>query len=222
MVENITVRELIARSVDIDVYDDTTEDLAVAFCGPQSLTAAGQEHFSRALDLSVVLHTDEPGYPDHAVVILSAYDGEWQKDLRAASDLFYGAAGYCSIDDYDKWFSPDPQERPRYFISRDDGEVYSLADLRREWERCHVVGQTFWQKLHELLEIPWWDGGIDEIDPELKLDGLGAHVLELIRASYPQELDKLEELIAIYCHDDEATRHKLDDQIKLRCYLLNH
>lgn len=32
------VRDFIKQSIDVDVYDDVCEELAIAFCGPMELT----------------------------------------------------------------------------------------------------------------------------------------------------------------------------------------
>lgn len=102
--EIMTVREFMRLEVDVDVCDNVTDDgLYISFCGPQKLTEAGAKHFARALDLPITLYRDEDGYAESAVVDV---DGEkWRGNLRAACDLFESAAGYCSSDDYDKYFT---------------------------------------------------------------------------------------------------------------------
>ena len=49
------VRELLKMDIDIDVYDNVTEELAVAFCGPMELTEAGIRRFGEVLDYWVEL-----------------------------------------------------------------------------------------------------------------------------------------------------------------------
>lgn len=85
----------------IDVYDNYTEELAVAYCGEQ-LTAAGKEHFEEALEIEVdrlldgvvVIRVDEGFSPMHAC----------ERRLRLAKELFESMAGLCSASKYDEWF----------------------------------------------------------------------------------------------------------------------
>lgn len=94
----MTVRELITQDIDIDVYDDVCEELAIAFCGPLELTECGKQKFAEVLDYELQLNDD------CAIVCVDAPEGEWQRRLRKAKQFFNAAAGYCSSDDYDNWF----------------------------------------------------------------------------------------------------------------------
>lgn len=96
--KGMTVRDLLEMDVDIDVYDNVCESLAIAFIGPAKLTPAGQEEFAEALDFGVHL------MGDHAVVEVDGPEGVWQKRLRMAKHLFNSLAGYCHSADYDRWF----------------------------------------------------------------------------------------------------------------------
>ena len=99
-----TVREFIAQDVDIDVYDDVTDELAIAFVGPMELTEAGKEHFAPVLDFEIMVK-EAPGFGNNAYVMVDGNDGDaWEKRLEQAKEFFEAAAGYCSADDYDKWF----------------------------------------------------------------------------------------------------------------------
>ena len=98
----MTVRELLGMSVDVDVYDDVTEELAIAFCGPMELTEEGLKKFGEALDYPV---TFEGRTNVYAIVSVDDPDEKvWKKKLRKARELFEGMAGYCAADDFDKWF----------------------------------------------------------------------------------------------------------------------
>ena len=95
-----TIRDLLLMDVDIDVYDNVCESLAIAFCGPMNLTEEGEEHFKDVLDLPVSIYTDD----NVAIIDVDDSEGVWQKKLKGAKELFYALAGYCSVTDYDTWF----------------------------------------------------------------------------------------------------------------------
>lgn len=92
------VADLLGKEMDIDVYDDVTETLGIAFCGPVNLTAAGKEHFKDALELEIEI-TEETG-----IVHVDGPEGVWQKNLEAAAEFFHSAAGYCASSNYKLWF----------------------------------------------------------------------------------------------------------------------
>ena len=101
MREKTTVRELLKREIDIDVYDDVCEELGIAFCGPLKLTPYAEEKFGSVLDLGVTI-VDERGYPSYAIVSVDGMG--WTKRLATAKGLFESAAGFCSCDEYKKLF----------------------------------------------------------------------------------------------------------------------
>ena len=90
------VKDLLEQEIDIDVYDDVCEELAIAFCGPMKLTPAGTEKFSEVLSYGVRLNDD------CAIINLDAAD--WKKRLRKAKEFFEAMAGYCSEENYNLWF----------------------------------------------------------------------------------------------------------------------
>lgn len=92
------IKELLDKEIDIDVYDDVTETLGIAFCGPAKLTKTGEKYFAAALDLDVEL------FDDHAIVHVDGQEGVWQKNFEAASEFFHAAAGYCAESSYNEWF----------------------------------------------------------------------------------------------------------------------
>ena len=99
----MTIRDLIRMEISIDVYDDVCEELGIAFCGPQPLTPAGQEHFAEVLDYEVKLHDN--GLDTVAIVHVDDQDDKtWKRRLRKAIEFFHAAAGYCACNDYDRWF----------------------------------------------------------------------------------------------------------------------
>lgn len=100
----MTVSELLKMDIDIDIYDDVCEELAIAFCGAVELTPEGSKEFSEVLRYDVEIVRDRYGEPYCAVVHVDDRDGVWQEKLKNAKHLFYSLAGYCAYDDYDKWF----------------------------------------------------------------------------------------------------------------------
>lgn len=196
----MTVRDLLLTSEDVDIANDVTDALFPALCPPLYLTPEGEKHFARALDIPVELRD---GY---AVLLV---DGDsWKASYRAARELFTAGAGYCSCEDWDRWFYEDEPER--YFRS-EDGSIITMTELRQH----HTE-----QEINEIINAPWWDVELREIDQELKLpEGImGACYLCLIRQAYEPELVKLAELVDMI--PDELVKLKLKDLIALRRYKL--
>lgn len=100
----ITVADLLKQEVDIDLCDNVTEELYIAFCGPVELTVEGYAEFAGALSLPVELHDDI------AIVCVDGPEGIWQKRLAVAEHLFHAAAGYCATSDYKRWFTDGTEE----------------------------------------------------------------------------------------------------------------
>ena len=91
------VRDLIKTDIDIDVYDDYDERLGIAYCYGYKPTEEGERHFKEALDMEVEIKDGLGG----AVAIVHCENG---KEATRAMDLFNALAGWCSIDDFYKWF----------------------------------------------------------------------------------------------------------------------
>jgi hypothetical protein len=105
----MTIRDLLPMEIDIDVYDDVCEELAIAFCGPLKLTPEGEKRFGETLDYEIELNPHSyGGYPAYIIHIDDPEDSVWRHRLELALDLFESAAGYCSVDEYEKWFVDDP------------------------------------------------------------------------------------------------------------------
>ena len=94
---------------DTDVtIDGTGQGCAVCVPVPE-LTEEGRRHFGPALSLfmdnesrDLVISNNDNHYTDYA---------EWEEEdrgsggpLRLAEELIYAMAGYCTCEDYDKWF----------------------------------------------------------------------------------------------------------------------
>ena len=98
------VKDLLKMDIEIDVYDDVCEELAICFCAPQEMTEEGMKHFAEVLEYEIDIDT----FNDCATVHVDGDDGNgWKKRLRKAEEFFYSAAGYCADTDYRKWFKED-------------------------------------------------------------------------------------------------------------------
>ncbi len=89
------VKDIISRDIDVDVYSDYTDELATAFVGPIRLTEEGEKEFYEALNYDIDLNEKEGCCIVHC---------DNDRQLSKASHFFNAAAGWCSEDDYDKWF----------------------------------------------------------------------------------------------------------------------
>lgn len=102
----MTVRDLLQQNIDIDVVDDVCEELDIAFCGPQKLTAEGAKEFSDVMDFPVLFYNN--GAAIIAIVQVDDQDDAvWEARLERAKLFFESAAGYCGCSDYDKLFDND-------------------------------------------------------------------------------------------------------------------
>ena len=107
--KKFTVRDLMLVDNDIDVYDNVCESLAIAFCNPfdddevhdwsEYLTERGMKQFAEVLDYPM-----EIIFGNAIVCIDDPEDNVWRARLIMAKWFFESAAGYCSCEDYDKWF----------------------------------------------------------------------------------------------------------------------
>lgn len=98
---NMKVKDLIREEIDIDVVDDVCEELYIAFCGPMTLTAAGEKQFAEVLEYPVEITIGQ----DLAVVCVDdSDDAVWEARLDKAKEFFEACAGYCAADDYELWF----------------------------------------------------------------------------------------------------------------------
>ena len=114
--QKLTVRDLMRVMNDIDVYDDVCEELGIAFCNPfdddevhewdEYLTDEAMNAFGDVLDYPMHINPYDFGtnMPCAVVEIDDEDDKVWKKRLGKARRFFESAAGYCSCEDYDKWF----------------------------------------------------------------------------------------------------------------------
>lgn len=90
------VRDLLKMEVDIDVCDNYDERCYIAFVGPVKLTSKGKRKFASVLKLPIKFGRD--------IVILNCTNA---KEASLLQDLFYGAAGYITQEEYDELFGGD-------------------------------------------------------------------------------------------------------------------
>ena len=94
------IKDFIKQEIDIDVADNVTDDLYIAFCGSLELTDEGKKKFADVLEYDIEFENNIAS--DIAIVNIDFPD--WKKRLRKAKEFFYAAAGYCACSDYDRWF----------------------------------------------------------------------------------------------------------------------
>ena len=97
----MTIRELIKYDIDIDVYNNITDDEALCLCCPMELTKKGEEQWHDVLDYVV-----DVSFEDKFAVCICDDDPniKWQTKKKRLSNFLWSAAGYCSDKDYDTWF----------------------------------------------------------------------------------------------------------------------
>ena len=116
-IKDLKVLHLLMLNEDVDVYDDVCEELGIAFCNPfdddkahmwsEYLTQEGIEKFGEVLFypahiVKQIINGD--AFYNFIVEIDDEDEKVWTKRLRKAKEFFESAAGYCSCEDYDKWF----------------------------------------------------------------------------------------------------------------------
>ena len=95
------VKDLLAMDIDIDVIDDVSDYLDIAFVGPAKLTIEGLNVFGDVLEYEVILNVDD----DYCIIKCDDDPNViWPQKQRKAAELFHALAGYCSEKDYDIWF----------------------------------------------------------------------------------------------------------------------
>lgn len=94
------VRDLLEQDIDIDVVDNVCEELWIAFCGPMKLTKEGMKKFGDVLDFPVSLVNGNVAIID----VDDESEGTWEHKLDLAKEMFDSMAGYCTSEEYDKWF----------------------------------------------------------------------------------------------------------------------
>lgn len=99
----MTVKTFIeTMTKDIDVYNNVIDGGGVAYCPPLYFTEEGLQEFQEVLQYQInVDEEDQTAWiicDDEEAVI------PWKIKVYKAEKLFWSMAGYCSEDDYNKWF----------------------------------------------------------------------------------------------------------------------
>lgn len=95
----MTIRKLMTYECDIDVVNNVTDSLGCCLVCPQQLTEEGEREWADVLDYIVDV------YDNYAVCIVDDDPNiKWQTKNRRLNRFLSSAAGYCSEEDYDKWF----------------------------------------------------------------------------------------------------------------------
>lgn len=94
---------------DVDVSNDTFDDMAPAFCGGLRLTDASREDFKDALDVEIVVveqfRVGEYPYRYIECLLENRVPDDKQDDVwDKIKMLFEYAAGYCTEDEYSRYF----------------------------------------------------------------------------------------------------------------------
>ena len=100
------VKDLLEMEIDIDVYDNVCDELAVCFVGPMELTEAGKRKFAEVLEFDVSISSVHD-YNANVVAIVDVDDENeevFEHKLEAAKELFEGMAGWCTVDEWKEWF----------------------------------------------------------------------------------------------------------------------
>lgn len=100
----MTIRDLMTYEQDIDVYSDTYDYDGWAICPPILLTEEGEREWKDVLDMNVEVVTGGM-LGTRALFNVGECDAkeEHRRTMRAYRFL-ESQAGYCSCEDYDRWF----------------------------------------------------------------------------------------------------------------------
>ena len=103
--KDILTTEVWNKYGDMDVVNDVIDDYFPAWCG-NTLTAEGLEHYKEALELEADIWGDET-YAQIHVRVDSPDEKTWKRNYRMARDLFSDMCGYCTEEEYNRWFKED-------------------------------------------------------------------------------------------------------------------
>ena len=101
------VKDLLPMEIDVDVYDNVCEELAICFCGPIELTEAGKARFAEVLEYDCKLYCSRF---DGNCAVINVDDPDekvMMHKLEQAQRFFVSAAGYCADEDFSLWFVED-------------------------------------------------------------------------------------------------------------------
>lgn len=104
------LREILTAEVwdkygDMDVTNDVLDGYFPAWCG-NTFTEEGLEHFKEALELEAEIWGDE-NYAQIYIRVDSPDEKTWKHNYKIARELFSDLCGYCTEEEYDRWFIDD-------------------------------------------------------------------------------------------------------------------
>lgn len=99
-----TIRDFLRMDISVDVISDYSDDLWIAFEGPVRLTEDGERKFHSVLSLLVEFR---PGFGGMVACVLIDHRKDCERLNRKCVEFFESLAGYCSADDWDRWFVYD-------------------------------------------------------------------------------------------------------------------
>lgn len=100
----MTIRDLMLGEADIDVYSDAYDFDGWAICPPILITEEGEKEWGDVLDHSVKLVDGWSGIIALFNVGECADEDEEEEKTKRTIAFLEAQAGYCSADDWDKWF----------------------------------------------------------------------------------------------------------------------
>ena len=92
---------------DMDVYNDVTDSVYPAWCG-NLFTEEGREHFAEVLELEAETTT----VWDCAAIIVHTDGENWKHNNALVRELFVDMAGYCTEEEYERWFIDAEEDEP--------------------------------------------------------------------------------------------------------------
>ena len=111
------VKDLFTTELECaDVYENIADEIGIAFdcAGNDPLTDEGKKYFKVALNMEVkairngMIVIDTEKHCKDKGINLDNYDFESRdsipKDILKLIDLFWAYAGYCSTEEWNKWF----------------------------------------------------------------------------------------------------------------------
>lgn len=103
----MTIRELMGYEIDVDVANNVTDSLGICLCCPMQLTEEGEREWGDVMKYVVNVY----GEDNYATCIVDDDPNTpWNIKAKRLDQFLWAAAGYCSEEDYDKWFTEPSDE----------------------------------------------------------------------------------------------------------------
>ena len=136
---DILTQDMYEKYGDMDVYSDCIDEGAPAWCG-NFLTEEGKKHYAKVLELDAEIQTEyhDGATPWYSIVVKTNHlpsptdERMWDK----AQGLFGDMAGYCSEEEYDKYFT---LEVPLTLEEKLANAIDWIAQQEDEWETLEKV-----------------------------------------------------------------------------------